>query len=229
MSWVVYSETVRRHLYSPGYGVTLAMFALAAFFSARFESLATVWPPLVQVLAVVLGCAPIGPEFSSGTLQLILVKPVNRAAYLLSRVAGVVTAVWIVGVAACAAELLGRAVHGQPLQAVFLGKTLLNVAIASILIASLLTLFGTFTRAYFNVALYMLLQIGLGVSLSLAALGRRFPAITRMLEQVLNNLFPEPPPNFNTAWTLMVLSNAAVALVLACFFFRRREVPYGAD
>lgn len=229
MSWVVYSETVRRHLNSPSYCVTLAIFALAAFFSARFESLGAAWPPLVQVLAVVVGCAPIGPEFSSGTLQLILVKPVNRSAYLLSRVAGVITAVWIVGGIACGAELLGRAVHGQPLEAVYLGKTLLNVAIASILIVSLLTLFGTFTRAYFNVALYMLLQIGLGVSLSLAAMGRRFPAITKALEQVLNNLFPEPPPNLSTPWTLMVLSNAAVALVLACLLFRRREVPYGAD
>ena len=28
---------------------------------------------------------------------------------------------------------------------------------------------------------------------------------------------------------LMVLANAAVALVLACLAFRQREVPYGAD
>ena len=37
---------------------------------------------------LITGCGPIGPEFSSGTLQLILVKPINRATYLLSRVAG---------------------------------------------------------------------------------------------------------------------------------------------
>ena len=229
MSWVVFSETVRRHLTSAGYYVTLAMFCLGAFFSARFDTLAAVWPPLIAILAVVLGCAPIGPEFSSGTLQLILVKPVNRSAYLLSRVVGVVAAVWLVAVAACGSELLGRALTGEPIRASFLGTTLLNVGIQSILIVSLLTFFGTFLRAYFNVAIYMLIQIAIGVTLSLSAMGRRFPVVRRVLEEILNNLFPEALPNLSVPWTLMVLSNAAVALVLGCLIFRRREVPYGGD
>ena len=124
---------------------------------------------------------------------------------------------------------MGRAITGEPIRASFLGTTLLNAAIHSVLTVSLLTFLGTFARAYFNVAIYMMLQIGIGVSLSLAALGHRFPAVRRILEQILINLFPDPPPGLSVSWTLMVLSNAAVALVLGCLIFRKREVPYGAD
>ena len=229
MSWVVYSETVRRHLTSAAYYVTLVMFAMMAFFSSRFDSLAAVWPPLIEVLAIVLGCAAIGPEFSSGTLQLILVKPVNRAAYLLSRVAGLITVVWIAAVVACGSEVLGRALTREPIRADVLGIALLNTSVASVLVVSMLALFGSFTRKYFNVALYMLLQMSLGIVLSLAAMGRRFPVVTRILQQVLNNLFPDAPRTVDPAWLLLVVSNAAVALVLACLIFRAREVPYGSD
>jgi hypothetical protein len=54
-------------------------------------------------------------------------------------------------------------------------------------------------------------------------------SIERGLRVVDHNLFPELPPGLDAAWTLMVLSNAAIALLLACLAFRRREVPYGAD
>jgi ABC-type transport system involved in multi-copper enzyme maturation permease subunit len=229
MSWVVYSETVRRHLSNVSYYTAVAMFAIAAFISSRFDTLAGVWPPLVEVLAVVVGCAAIGPEFSSGTLQLILVKPVNRAVYLLSRVAGILSAVWLAAIVAFACELAGRAIAGQPLRADVLGKALLNTSVGAIMTVSLLVFFGTFTRAYFNVALYMLLQLGLGIVITITAMGRRFPDLVRVLDQILRNLFPQAPQNIDHRWMLMVLANASVALVLACLIFRRREVPYGGD
>ncbi len=229
MSWVVYSETVRRHLTSTAYWSLIALTAIVAFGTARFDSPGAAWPPLITLLAIIAGCAPIGPEFSSGTLQLILVKPVNRSAYLLSRVAGVVTAVWLAGIVAAVAELLGRAVMDKPIHANILGTTLLNVAISSVLVVSLLVFFGSFTRAYFNVAIYVGMQIVLGIVMALVAMGRRFPTVSRALQQVMNNFFPEEPRALDTPWLLMVLSNAAVALALACLIFRRREVPYGGD
>jgi ABC-type transport system involved in multi-copper enzyme maturation permease subunit len=229
VSWVVYSETVRRHLTSVAYWSLLGLLAIVAFGTARFNTPGAAWPPLITLLAIIAGCAPIGPEFSSGTLQLILVKPVNRSAYLLSRVAGVVTVVWIAAIVAAIAELLGRAVIDEPLHANILATTLLNVAISSVMVVSLLTFFGSFTRAYFNVAIYFVLQVGLGLVMALVAMGRRFPTMSRALQQVMNNLFPEEPRALDTPWLLMVLSNAAVALVLACLIFRRREVPYGGD
>lgn len=229
MSWVVYSETVRRHLTSVAYWSLVALTMIVAFGTARFDTPGAAWPPLITLLAIIAGSAPIGPEFSSGTLQLILVKPVTRSAYLLSRVAGVVTAVWLAGLAAAVAELLGRAMMNKLLHPNILGTTLLNVAMSSVLVVSLLVFFGSFTRAYFNAAIYVGLQIVIGIAMALVAMGRRFPTASRALQQVMNNLFPEEPRLLDTPWMLMVLSNAAIALALACLIFRRREVPYGGD
>ena len=95
MNRVVIEETIRRHITSVGYLTYLAIVAIVAVAVSRFEHPAAVWPQLITILAIITGCGPIGPEFSSGTLQLILVKPVNRAEYLLSRVIGVVAVVWL--------------------------------------------------------------------------------------------------------------------------------------
>ena len=228
MSAVVIAETVRRHVTSVAYWGFVAFAAIVALGTARFNTPAAMWPTLIGVLAIITGAAPIGPEFSSGTLQLILVKPLTRSAYLLSRVVGVVLVVWIAATIAASAELIARALLDN-LQTARIGIALLNAMAESILTVSLLTFVGSFTRAYFNVAIYMGLQISLSIAIALAALGRRFPAVVRVLEQITNNLFPEAPWSLDAHWLLLVLSNAAVALVLACLIFRRREVPYGAD
>jgi ABC-type transport system involved in multi-copper enzyme maturation permease subunit len=187
------------------------------------------WPTLVGLLAIITGCGPIGPEFSSGTLQLILVKPVNRATYLLSRVAGVLCVIWLAALVPFACEVIGRLAKNEvPWYA--MGATLLNTAVMAILTVSLLTLFGSLSRAYLNVALYMVLQIALGVAPMLLGLGgKRFAVLSRGIAVIAENLYPSAMPGLNWPWLLLVLSNAGVALVLACFVFRSREVPYGAD
>lgn len=229
MSWVVYSETVRRHLTGIAFWAIVAFLAIIALGTARFDSPASAWPMLIAVLAIVLGCAPIGPEFSSGTLQLILVKPVNRSAYLLSQVAGVVTVVWLAAIVAVSAEALGRAVILDEVRARVLGAALLNSAIQAVLIVAMLVFIGSFTRAYFNVGIYIALQMGIGLTVGLMALSKKFTELQEILNSVLYNLYPEAPPVLDPRWTLMVLSNAAVALLLACLIFRNREVPYGGD
>lgn len=229
MSAVVVAETVRRHVTSIAYWAFVALTALIAFGTARFNMPAAMWPSLITLLSIIAGAAPIGPEFSSGTLQLILVKPLTRSAYLLSRVAGVVLMVWLAAGVAAGAELISRAVLTDNVAAARIGIAFLNSAAEAVLAVSLLTFFGSLTRAYFNVAIYVVLQIGLSVVIGLMALARRFQGVTRVLEQVTNNLFPEAPRSLDGHWMLMVLSNAAVALVLACLIFRKREVPYGAD
>jgi hypothetical protein len=108
------------------------------------------------------------------------------------------------------------------------------------LTCSLLALLGSVTRAYFNVAIYMLLQIGLGMLMGVLAIVRstrgtlgRFLSengwVERSLATIDRNLFPEVVPRLDRDWLLLVLSNAAIALLVACLAFRRREVPYGAD
>jgi len=240
MNWTVIAETYRRHVTSGAYLAYGALLAIVALGASAFDKPAAAWPSLVALLSFIAGCGPIGPEFSSGTLQLILVKPVNRAIYLLSRVAGVVFAVWTAAAAAALFELAGRAIWGHGVPAAIIGTALLNVAFDTILAVSLLTLLGSLTRAYFNIAIYLV--AGFGLSMLAVVLGMirqsanvvgRFlsdhPIVERALSVVEQNLFPDLPPRFDAKWTLMVLANAAVALVLACLAFRKREVPYGAD
>lgn len=241
MNRVVIVETVRRHMTHIGYIAFLAFLVLVALGVSVFDRPASAWPTLVTLLALITGAGVIGPEFSSGTLQLILVKPVNRAVYLLSRVAGVVLVVWLAAATAALSELLGRAIWGEgSLPSRQIGEALLNSATDTILVIALLALFGSLTRAYFNVAFYVLGMIGLSVGATLLAFVRqtnnamgRFlnehTSIERGLNVIDRNLFPDLPPRLDAAWTLMVLSNAAVVLLLACLVFRRREVPYGAD
>lgn len=229
MSAVVVAETVRRYLTSIGYWVFAGFVAIVAFGTARFNETAAAWPSLVGLFSIIAGCTPIGPEFSSGTLQLILVKPVTRSAYLLARVTGVVLVTWLVALIGFSGELAGRAVLSEPLSVETLVHVLLNTAANAVLTVSLLTCFGSFLRAYFNVALYLVLQISLGIALGFAAVGRRNPALAAALQRVMDNLFPDAPRSLDRQWLLLIFSNAAIALVLACLIFRRREVPYGAD
>ncbi len=239
MNRVVIAETVRRHVTSGAYVAFLALVAIFALGASNFEHPASMWPTLIAGLAIICGSGVIGPEFSSGTLQLVLVKPVNRAVYLLSRVAGVVLSVWIVAAAGALCEIVGRAVWGHA-ATVAIATTLLNAMCDAVLTVSLLALLGSLTRAYFNAAIYVALMFSLSVTTGIAAMLRAsgtaigrilaaYPVIERAIGLVDQNLFPDVASRFDRTWLLMVLANAAVALVLACFAFRRREVPYGAD
>jgi ABC-type transport system involved in multi-copper enzyme maturation permease subunit len=220
----VIAETLRRHYTSVAFVAYTIVLVMAALFIGQFERPGSVWPGLVTLLAILAGCAPIGPEFSSGTLQLILVKPITRSVYLLSRVAGVVLFIWIAASLAALTEWIARGFsEGTPIAMV-----LVHSMAAALLVVSLLTLLGSFTRAYFNVALYFGLMIFLGLLIPVSA--RKLPEqVTRGLQAMSQNLFPDAPSRFTTDWLLLVTCNAVLALVLACLIFRRREVPYGAE
>jgi len=225
---------------SIAYWAYVALLAIISFGMARFDRPGTAWPSLVTLLSFIIGCTTIGPEFSSGTLQLILTKPVNRAIYLLSRVAGATLAVWIATFIAFACELLARAIWSAELRIDLVGGVLLHSLADTFLTCALLAFFGSFTRAYFNLAIYFVLMIGVGVGQGMLSMMRSMSGAMgtwlsthdiadRALAAVSRNLFPDAPLLFDWHWMLMVVSNAALALVAACFIFRAREVPYGAD
>lgn len=228
MSWVVIAETLRRHLTSVGYVAFTALLAIVAIAGSQMGGPGRSWTSLIALLAIVAGAGVIGPEFSSGTLQLILVKPIQRATYVLSRVTGVVLAVWIAALVAFASELVARLASTRPVPWSALSVGLLNALADTVLVVALLALLGTLTRAYYNVAVYFFVMISLNIAMSLGA--RKLPKMALdALRFVERNLFPDAPPRFDRDWLLLVLSNAVIAIVLACFAFRRREVPYGAD
>jgi hypothetical protein len=240
VSAVVIEETFRRHITNVFFLTYLALLAILSLGVSVFNRPASAWPSMITLLALITGCGAIGPEFSSGTLQLILVKPITRAAYLLSRVTGIVLVVWLAAMLCAVFELAGRALWTDEVPAAAIGAALLNVFADTILTISLLAFLGSLTRAYFNIAIYMGVMIGLSVTTVVLGVLRQsrnavgqflseHTGIDRAVAAIEQNLFPDVPPALDGRWTAMVLTNAAVALLLAWLAFRRREVPYGAD
>jgi ABC-type transport system involved in multi-copper enzyme maturation permease subunit len=232
---------VRRHFTSAGYIVFLALMAMVGLFAATFNRPASMWPTLVTLLAIITGSALIGPEFSTGTLQLIVTKPIRRRVYLLSRVAGVFAAVCVAALVGLSSESLARLASGaEAMPWRPLGDAFGGALVASLLAIALLTLLGSVTRAYFNAAIYVTTEVVLSVIESLLGVARvsgrgvgaylwRHPGIERGLTAVNDFLFAGVPPELQWAWVLRVLATVAIALLLACLAFERREVPYGSD
>ncbi|HUP45157.1 MAG TPA: ABC transporter permease subunit [Thermoanaerobaculia bacterium] len=234
MNATVIAETIRRHLTNVFFITYLIFLLMVAAAVSMFQSAGTLWPALVSLLAVVAGAGLIGPEFSSGTLQLIVSKPVRRATYLLSRFAGVIVVVTLAAAAAFLTESGLRFVRDAPLPWNELNAKLVNTIAGAMLIAALLALLGSLTRAWFNVAIYFALQIALSISMAILGLLRargtwNDPLLERAIAAVDQTLFPEAAGGMDPEWLLRVGATAAVALVLACLAFQRREVPYGAD
>jgi ABC-type transport system involved in multi-copper enzyme maturation permease subunit len=240
MNRVVFEETVRRHLHSAGYIAFLFLTTAIGLIAAAFNRPASLWPGLISLLAIITGSALIGPEFSTGTLQLIVTKPIRRSVYLLSRAAAVLSVVSIAAAAGFCAEAAARLISGKVMPWRQLANALAGVLIESLLIIALLTLLGSLTRSYFNVAIYMTTQIALGVAQAVLGAVRvngtgagrilgDYPFIERSIAAVSEFLFADAPPQLHWMWILRVVSTAVVALVLACLAFQRREVPYGSD
>lgn len=245
MSRVVFLETLRRYLVSPAYIATVAGVAIVAAIIGVLAPGSRQWHGFIGILIVILGASLIGPEFSSGTLQLILSRPIRRSTYLVSRWAGVVAAIWIAVIAGLAGQAAGTlaAAPADPAWT-FMLQGAATLAIAALLVCALLALFGSFVRSYFNVALYVVLQIVFAVVLAtvaeirpdmpgmigrLAVFLRQHPRIATVLSAIADNVFPERPETMHASWSMLVISNAAIAVLLACLVFRKREVPYGAD
>lgn len=235
MNGTVIAETVRRHLSHPGYIFFVVALALVGLAVSNFAMPGSLWPSLVTLLAIVTGSAIVGPEFSTGTLQLIVSKPLRRSVYFVSRIAGVFAVVVLGAIVAviveCAARLLfGRVpVPWQRLAEVFAGELLV-----AFLAIALLAFLGSLTRAYFNAAIYIGTQAALGVAaavLGLARLGGNpiVPKIQLAVAKVDDVLFTSLPPMVTGEWIARSLTVAVAAIVLGCLAFERREVPYGAD
>ena len=236
MNAAVFEETVRRHLTSAGFIVYTLMLALAGIFVATFNVPASIWPSLVTLLSIIAGSAIVGPEFVTGTLQLIVSKPVARSAYLLSRVAGVFASVGLAATVALGAEVMTRMLRGSEMPWRRLFDVFAGELVVALLAIALLTLLGSVTVAYFNVAIYVVIQIGFSVTQAILgamqlrnAFIQEHPEISQILATIDETLFPSAPQVLTSGWVVQSLGLAAVALALACLSFRRREVPYGAD
>jgi ABC-type transport system involved in multi-copper enzyme maturation permease subunit len=235
----VFAETLRRHLTSIAFVAFLLLLATTGLFASTFNTPGSMWPSLVTLLSIITGSGLIGPEFSTGSLQLIVSKPIRRSVYLLSRVAGVFAAVALAGVVGAAAECGGRLVAGTPawerLANAFAGEL-----VVSLLAISLLAFLGSMTRSYLNAAIYVGMEVALSTIEAILGMLRvkgnavgdlleRHPGIERGLAAISDTLFAAASPAVTAQWLLRIVATIAAALLLACLAFERREVPYGAD
>ena len=202
---------------------------------------------MIGLFALIAGCQLIGPEFSSGTLQLILSKPVGRSTYLAlargRRGAGDLGGGR--GHVRAATSSDGSSPERRSRGALRCA-TALVAALKVLLVCSLLAFLGSFSRSYVNVGIYIGAQILLPMIFGL--LGMMKSAVSgEMAEDRRDSARASGHPRgarcdsqqslsghirripFDRNWILMMLCNASVALLLACVIFSRREVPYGAD
>ncbi|HVR38361.1 MAG TPA: ABC transporter permease subunit [Thermoanaerobaculia bacterium] len=235
---VVIAETWRRNVVNVAFIVYVVLIGLIAVGSGSFSGSGSAMQPLLVLLTLIIGCRIIGPEFSSGTLQLILAKPINRSTYLLSRVAGTLVSVWTALLFVAVCNLIGRAISDRPLRVETLLLTMLNIMADTLLVVALLALFGSLTRSYLNVAIYVVLLVGCNAGqgvfgmlrMARPAIAKTLSFIPKILVFIDDNLFAGAPiDHFDRDFLLLAASNALIALAAACFAFRRREVPYGAD
>ena len=240
MSAVVVAETIRRHVTSAGFIAAVILIVLTGMFAASFRAPGSMWPSLVSLVAIVTGAALIGPEFSTSTLQLIVSKPIRRSVYLISRVAGVFASIVLAACAGAIAEgglrllLRQEDVPWSRLAATF-GCELTG----AFLTIALLVFLGSITRSYFNVAIYIGLEAALSVTQAmlgmlhirgaLAPFLQRYPEIEDAVRIVDDVFYPVMPDPVSSGWFARVVLVAIVAIVLACFAFERREIPYGPD
>jgi len=237
---VVIAETIRRHVKSIGFIAALVFVSLTGILAATFNAPGSLWPALVHLMAITTGAALIGPEFSASTLQLIVSKPIRRWVYLVSRVTGVFASVTLAAIVGLGAEIAARILlRGGDIPWPYLGAASAILLTSSLLTIALLAMLGSVSRSYLNVAIYIAAEAGftvlealLGVIRMRGGVGaflQQHPAIERGIMTVDDTLFPAAPQMPGSAWFVRVLVTAAVAIVLACLAFERREVPYGGD
>jgi ABC-type transport system involved in multi-copper enzyme maturation permease subunit len=245
VSFVVIAETLRRHFAHLGYIAALLVLIIIVVTMSAIGAPAQAPYEMISLFTLIAGCQLIGPEFSKGTLQLILSKPVGRSTYLVSRAIGVVLAIWVAIVVLFASDVIGRLIIGTPITWRTALATMLVAALKALLVCALLAFFGSFSRSYVNVGIYIAGQILLSMIFGLlsmmknavsgqmgkiGAILRAHPGVLEALGSIRRNVFPDDPAiPFDRNWILMMLCNASAALLLACVIFSRREVPYGAD
>src|SRR5437763_16748257 len=123
------AETLRRHFAHLGYIAALLVLIVIVVTMSAIGAPAQAPYEMLGLFALIAGCQLIGPEFSKGTLQLILSKPVGRSTYLVSRVAGVVLAIWAAIIIVLASDVVGRLIAGSPV----VWRTTLAAALVSAL------------------------------------------------------------------------------------------------
>src|SRR5947199_2318864 len=132
------TETLRRHFTHLGYVAALLVLIVIVVTMAAIGAPSQAPYEMISLFTLIAGCQLIGPEFSKGTLQLILSKPVGRSSYVVGRVIGVVLAIWVAVIVIFASDVAGRLITGTSIPWRAALATMLVAALRVLLVCSLL-------------------------------------------------------------------------------------------
>lgn len=240
MNGVVIAETMRRIITSTAFLLLVMFIALVGLVASSFAVVGSLWPALVSLVAIVWGADVIGPELSSGALQLIVSRPIPRWSYVLSRVSGVICMVTFAAGVGFASEMTARILRNGDAALPRLLEVMVSTVVVAALIVAMLTLLGSLTRGYYNLVIYLGSEIALNAAQAVLGVIRgrggstgqlleSHPIIEQSLIKLDDIVFASAPPEMTWQWLAQVIVTIAIVLLLACVAFRRREVPYAPD
>jgi len=187
-----------------------------------------------SAIALILSAGAIGQDVSSGTLQLLLVRPVSRPSVLLHRwLASVIAAVGITIVLLLLATLALVAHKTQP-NALDLVRMVLEAACSAAGSAAVMVMLSTLVGGIGDVGLFVAAMIVTQMFSGLAML-EHWDALARACNEVQGVLSPQ----LSWAWMLhgtplswfaitSWASTVTLALAVGIARFNRRELSYAA-
>jgi ABC-type transport system involved in multi-copper enzyme maturation permease subunit len=190
------------------------------------------WAP--GMVALIMAAGAIGQDVSSGTLQLLLVRPVTRPEYVLHRWLGAMLAALAVMFATIGCAVLGLFLRGTPPEALAVAKLLLETLTTVAGHTAVLVMLSSIASGVGDVALYVATLFVGQMLAGLAALNR-WPGLTRATEEIQRFLMCKmswawlgtsvSPSAFDiVSWA----STVAVSLAVAIWAVNRKELSYAS-
>ena len=186
-------------------------------------------------LALTLAAGMIGQDLSSGTLQLLLARPVTRAQYVFSRWGAVAAGTFLIMVLQALVAALIMALRGVPVPWVEAAQFLANGALLALGTAAVMALLSSLAAGIGDLGLLFLVFISAQV-LEKLGMFKSWDWLVRGAGELLRVLKPQldVAPLFHgdpVAWFAVVsyLSTVTLCLGLAVVVMNRRELSYASS
>jgi hypothetical protein len=225
---------LRQRLTSPmrvGLMLMITVFPLgAAILMNSLSALSAMGGPL----ALILAAGAIGQDVSSGTLQLLLVRPVSRPSVLVHRWLAAVIGATGISVASLALGTLALLARGTHPDALDLARMLLENACAAAGSAAIMVMLSTLVGGLGDVGLFAAALVFAQLLIGLGTL-EHWDVLVRACTEVQGILSPQLPWEWMThhtppSWFAITSWASTVTLALAVGIARlnRRELSYAA-
>jgi len=186
-------------------------------------------------LALALAAGMIGQDLSSGTLQLLLARPVTRAQYVFSRWGAVAAGTFLITVLQTLVAALIMTLRGAPVPWGGAALLLANSALLALGTAAVMALLSSLATGLGDLGLLFLVFISAQV-LEKVGMFKSWEWLVRGAGELLRALKPELDlaPFFHggpIAWLAVVsyLSTVTLCLGLAVVVMNRRELSYASS